>query len=94
MDTYVFVETSAGVSVVNPGQPSLEGTNLIDVRDVNGKTLVRDYIDGALKKGAVWEEYHWYRPGYDTPFRKRAYVRRVQVGNDTYVVGSGYYVDR
>ena len=94
MDTYVFVETSAGVSVVNPGQPSLEGTNLIDVRDVNGKTLVRDYIDGALKKGAVWEEYRWYRPGYDTPFRKRAYVRRVQVGNDTYVVGSGYYVDR
>jgi signal transduction histidine kinase len=94
MDNYVFVETTAGVCVVEPGQPSLEGTNIIDVRDVRGKYLVRDYIDGALKHGAVWVEYYWYRPGYNTPFRKEAYVRKVQIGNETYVVGSGLYIDR
>jgi signal transduction histidine kinase len=94
MDNYVFVETTAGVCVVEPGQPSLEGTNIIDVRDVRGKYLVRDYIDGALKHGAVWVEYYWYRPGYNTPFRKEAYVRKVQIGNETYVVGSGLYIDQ
>lgn len=94
MDNYVFVETTAGDCVVEPGQPSIEGTNIIDVRDVRGKYLVRDYIDGALKHGAVWVEYYWYRPGYNTPFRKEAYVRKVQIGNETYVVGSGLYIDR
>ena len=94
MDNYVFVESTAGDCVVEPGQPSIEGTNIIDVRDVRGKYLVRDYIDGALKHGAVWVEYYWYRPGYNTPFRKEAYVRKVQIGSETYVVGSGLYIDR
>jgi len=35
----------------------------------------------------------WYKPGTNTPARKQAYVRRVQSGTETYVVGSGLFVD-
>lgn len=94
MDTYVFVERADGVEMVNAGQPSLEGTNLIAVQDVNGKYLVRDYIDGAMKHGAVWIEYYWYKPGHNEPARKLAYVRRVETAGVTYVVGSGLYVEQ
>jgi signal transduction histidine kinase len=93
MDTYVFVETPDGTEMVNPGQPSLEGTNLMDVRDVKGKALVRDYIAAALKEGSAWVEYYWYKPGQNTPSLKQAFVRKVQSGRDTYIVGSGLDIE-
>jgi signal transduction histidine kinase len=92
MDTYVFVDTVDGVELVNPAQPSLEGMNLIDLKDVNGKAVAREYIAAAMKEGAAWVEYSWYKPGHNTPARKLAYVRKVQSGQDTYIVGSGLYV--
>jgi hypothetical protein len=92
MDTYVFVDTVDGVELVNPAQPSLEGTNIIDLKDVNGKSLAREYIAAAMNEGTAWVEYSWYKPGDNTPARKLAYVRKVQFGQETYIVGSGLYV--
>ena len=94
MDTYVFVDTPDGVEVVNAAQPSLEGTNIIDLKDVKGKALTREYIAAAMKDGSAWVEYYWYKPGQNTPSRKEAYVRRVQSGSHTYVVGSGIYIEK
>jgi signal transduction histidine kinase len=91
MDTYVFVQRPDGTELVNAAQPSLEGKNLIDVRDLNGKYLVREYIDAAMKHGSAWVDYQWYKPGHNTPAQKHSYVRRVQFGKDTYIVGSGFY---
>jgi signal transduction histidine kinase len=93
MDTYVFVDTPDGVEVVNAAQPSLEGRNIMDLTDVNGKRLAREYIAAALSDGSAWVEYHWYRPGHNTPARKQAYVQRVRSGDAVYIVGSGLYVD-
>ncbi|HWI57716.1 MAG TPA: cache domain-containing protein, partial [Bacillota bacterium] len=91
LDTYVFVDSLEGTELVNPAQPSLEGKNLITQKDLNGKLLVREYIDAALAKGSAWVDYEWYKPGNNTPAHKHAYVRKVQSGNNTYIVGSGFY---
>jgi signal transduction histidine kinase len=91
MDTYVFVNSADGVELVNPGHPSMEGKNMMDLKDVNGKLLVRDYIDAAMKNGGAWVDYHWYRPGNNIPALKHAYVRKVEHGGETYIVGSGFY---
>jgi signal transduction histidine kinase len=93
MDTYVFVNTPEGLELVNPAQPSTEGKNVIDVKDVKGKALVRDYLSAAMRDGKAWVEYYWYKPGDNTPARKQSYVRKVQVGRETYIIGSGLYVD-
>ena len=82
-----------GTELVNPAQPSLEGTNVRELRDAEGKPLAREYIAAALEQGSAWVDYSWYRPGENTPARKRSYVRRVQSGDGTYVVGSGFYVE-
>jgi len=92
MDTYVFVNTPDGTELVNPAHPSLEGQNLIDMTDLNGKVVVRDYIAAALKEGRAWVEYYWYKPGHNTPARKQTYVRKVQSGEHTYIIGSGLYM--
>lgn len=93
MDTYVFVDAPDGTELVNAAQPSLEGRDLSDVKDVKGKPLVREYIAAALERGSAWVEYYWYRPGDDTPARKLAYVRKVEAGTETFIVGSGIYSD-
>ncbi|HSB26268.1 MAG TPA: cache domain-containing protein [Pyrinomonadaceae bacterium] len=92
MDTYVFVATPDGTELVNAGQPSLEGRNIIDLKDVKGTPIARNYISAAMKDGKAWVSYYWYRPGESTPLRKQTYVRKVQSGNVTYIVGSGFYV--
>jgi len=91
MDTYVFVQAPDGTELVNAAQPSLEGKNLIDVRDVNGKPVIQETIATAMNNGSGWVEYYWYRPGTNEPAQKRTFVRKVQSGEKTYVVGSGFY---
>ncbi len=93
MDTYVFVDDLSGVELVNPAQPSLEGRSLIDVKDLNGKLLVREYVDAAKKRGSAWVDYYWYRPGQNESALKRTYVRKVQYAGETFIVGSGFYVN-
>lgn len=93
MDTYVFVDNPKGKELVNGGLPSLEGKNLMDMKDVKGKPMVREYITAAMQKGHAWVDYYGYRPGSNTPTHKYAYVRKVQHGKETYIIGSGYYME-
>jgi signal transduction histidine kinase len=93
MDTYVFVDKPDGTELVNSAQPSLEGSNLIDVKDLTGKYLVRNYINAAMKDGTAWVDYFWYKPGHNEPARKQSYVKKVQYKGETYIVGSGFYPD-
>lgn len=93
MDTYVFVISPDGTERVNPVFPSLEGRNLIDVRDLKGKAAVRDEIAAAMKEGSAWVDFYWYKPGQNTPARKQTFVRKVRSGQDIYIVGSGFYLE-
>lgn len=93
MDTYVFVDSIEGTELVNAAQPTLEGRNLIDLTDVRGTHVVEDEIAAALKDGAFWHEYYWFKPGDNTPARKQTFVRKVQAGEKTYIVGSGIYTE-
>lgn len=91
MDTYVFVDTPDGTELVNPAQPSLEGKNLIDFRDLKGKAAVRDEIAAAMTDGTAWLECYWYQPGDNKQALKQTYVKKVTHGSETYIVGSGLY---
>lgn len=93
MDTYVFVDSPGGVELVNSAQPSLEGMNILELRDAAGKQAAKEYIATAMDQGSGWVDYQWYRPGSNIPARKEAYVLRVQHGDDFFVVGSGRYVE-
>jgi signal transduction histidine kinase len=93
MDTYVFVQSPTGTELVNPAQPSLEGKNLIDLKDLKGNPVIRQQI-AAAKDGSAWLDIYWYKPGTNLPARKLTYVRKVQSGQATYIVGSGLYVEQ
>lgn len=93
MDTYVFVTDTSGTELVNPALPALEGRNLMDLRDLQGKAVVREQVAAALRDGSAWLECYWYRPGDNIPARKQTYVKRVDAAGETFIVGSGIYPD-
>ena len=94
MDTYIFVTSPEGTELVNPAQPTLEGRNLSDLKDLNGNSLVKNEIDLAMEKGSGWLEASWFKPGTNTPSPKMTYVKKAEANGETFIVGSGYYPDK
>lgn len=93
MDTYVFVISPDGIELVNAGLPGLEGRSLIDLKDLRGKPVIREEIAAAMEEGSAWLDMYWYTPGQNTQALKRTFVRKAQFGGDTYIVGSGIYLE-
>jgi integrase len=63
------------------------------LRDLKGKAVVRDEIAATMETGSAWVDLYWYKPGHNTPARKQTFLRKVQHGQDTYIVGSGMYLE-
>jgi signal transduction histidine kinase len=95
-DDYVFVIDPDGVNLCLPTQPELEGQNLLDLKDVNGKSIVRSHLRAVSGEGrAGWSHYQWPRPGQTEPAWKSSYLIRVTaLSGREYIVGSGIYPTR
>ncbi|MEW6011751.1 MAG: hypothetical protein CIT03_09895 [Methanobacterium sp.] len=90
-DLYVFVWRLDGIRVVYPPDPGGEGKNMTDLKDAQGKPIGKLFIQTA-ENGQGWVEYYWPKPGEKEPSLKITYIKRAQYQNQTYLVGSGFYV--
>ena len=92
-EVYVFVTDLEGTSLCVPPMPELEGKNIIDRVDPNGKRVLALMIEKVSgNKAAGWVHYQWPKPGEDKPFWKSSYVMRVKdASGKEYMVGSGLY---
>lgn len=93
LGTYIFVDTPEGVEVVNGGFPEVEGKNILDYKDPNGKFLTREVIDTAINKGSGWVDYMWPKPGETASSKKHTYVKKAVYADKTFAVGAGAYID-
>lgn len=78
-ETYIFVLDIDGEMLVHP-DPALKGRNVLDVKDVNGKPIIRGLIGAATRftdKPHGWFHYEWPEPGAILPRWKSSYVRLV-----------------
>lgn len=91
-NAYVFVIDRRGVELVNPAFPNLEGRNLLDVKDTEGKPLVRAMLETADASGSGWVDYLWPKPGESVSTLKSTYVSRAMLGEEPVVVGCGVYL--
>ena len=87
-DLYVFAYNSEGVSVAHGANDKLIGKNLIDLKDPNGKPLIRELRDTA-QKGGGWVEYDWPHPQTKKIESKISYTRKM--ANFDGFVGVGAY---
>lgn len=91
-DAYVFVIDETGVDLVNPGFPSLEGRNILDLKDSKGKFLIREMFQVVKQEGSGWVHYMWPRPGESVATQKSTFVSSVHVGDKMLLVGCGVYL--
>ncbi len=94
MDTYIFVTSPEGTELVNPAQPTLEGRNLIDLKDLDGNPVVQKEINLAMEEGSGWLEMTWFKSGTNTPAPKMTFVKKAEANGETFIVGSGYYPEQ
>ncbi len=91
-DAYVFVMSSEGKMLVNPGSPELEGTSVLEVADENGVRPGVEMLKVVTAQEEGWVSYRWPRPGDRRATPKQTFVTRVKVGSDQLVVGAGVYL--
>lgn len=89
-DGYFFVYDYKGVNIVHPRKPQLEGKNLFDFQDDNGKYLIQELIKQA-KNGGGYTRYLWDKPSGGKSVEKLGY----SIGLDKWqwMIGTGLYID-
>jgi cytochrome c len=87
-DLYPFIYDMSGRCVAHGARPALIGKNLIDLKDREGKPLIREMIKIANGPGKGWVDYKWPNPLTDKIEDKTSYVEKLGEG---YFVGVGVY---
>jgi len=87
-DLYVFVYDMNGVALAHGNNPKMVGKNLLDMKDSDGKFIIRGFIDVAKGKGKGWVDYKWPNPATKALEQKSSYVVKTDGG---LIVGAGIY---
>lgn len=91
--TYIFVMDTAYTLVVDPPFPELEGVNVYEYQDANGKYLFQEFMTVANEQGEGWVDYMWPKPGDTAQSAKSSYIKKVVVDDKPYIVGMGIYLE-
>ncbi len=88
-DMYIVAHDFSGVMIANGSNPKLVGSNLMELKDPNGKPILKAMLDVAKTKGSGWVEYTWTNPVTKKVQLKATYVKKIE-GENAFV-GCGYY---
>jgi len=86
---YYFIYKKGGTVFVHAAQPYLEGKNLLDFRDLDGKLVIKE-LDEVAQSGGGYVEYLWEKP-YIGLTPKLSYARMIP--GTEYWIGTGVYID-
>ena len=86
-DLYPFIYDLSGRCVAHGARPALIGKNLLDLKDQDGKYLIREMVRIARGPGSGWVNYKWPNPINNKIEDKTSYVEKM----GDYFVGFGVY---
>jgi cytochrome c len=87
-EDYLSIYSMNGIVVGHGTNAALIGKDLIELKDVNGKFIIKSFIEQAPKPGASgWVEYSWTNPVTKKVGPKASYFVRV----DDLIIQAGYY---
>lgn len=88
---YFWMQDTTGKMLMHPIQAKLDGTNMSNFKDPDGKLFFQEMVDVVKANGAGFVSYQWPKPGSETPQPKLSYVKGV--GSWNWIIGSGVYID-
>ena len=89
---YYFITRLDGIEILFADRPEMEGLNLIDMQDTQGKFVIRDMIEIINESGEGFYRYTWTKPnkaGKD--FSKIAFIKHFKPFD--WLIGTGEYLD-
>src|SRR4051794_31036609 len=88
---YFWINDMHPTMVMHPTKPELNGKDLSENKDPNGKHLFVDMVDTVKRDGAGYVAYDWPKPGKDSPQPKLSYVEGYAPWG--WILGTGVYID-
>ncbi|PLY08203.1 MAG: chemotaxis protein [Arcobacter sp.] len=88
---YFWINDFDATIVMHPIKPALNGKNMSDYTDKNGKRIFDEFAKVGKNSGSGFIDYVWPKPGFEKPQAKVSYVKVFEPFN--WVIGTGEYVD-
>jgi len=90
---YYFIVSMDGIEKLYPVKPEFEGQNVLDLKDVKGKFVIKEEINTINKNEEGFVDGYWYKPNddRDSAFLKLTFVKLFKPFN--WYIGSGGYLD-
>jgi len=94
-DYYLYIFSIDGKNIYHAGMPNLEGKNLWNIKDIEGKKITQQILSALDDKNNphAWVHYSWWQPGKFYPVPKSSCHFKVTTpeGKDFYVGGGLNY---
>lgn len=90
-DGYFWINDFTPKMVMHAANASLDGKDLSQIKDPNGKYLFNEFVSVANKEGKGVVEYMWPKPGFEKPQPKISYVESFKEWG--WIIGTGVYAD-
>lgn len=90
-DGYLWINDMLPAMVMHPTRPELDGTDLRQNKDPNGKFLFVEFVEVVKAEGHGFVDYYWPKPDTPEPVEKYSHVIGFKPWG--WVVGTGVYVD-
>jgi len=88
---YFWINDLDAVIIDHPIKPQLNGKNLSNFKDKNGKRIFYEFASICKNNSEGFVDYVWPKPGFNKPQAKVSYVKLFKPFN--WVIGTGAYVD-
>jgi methyl-accepting chemotaxis protein len=88
---YLWINDLQPAMVMHPINPALDGQDLSDYRDPQGKKLFVEMADLCRREGHGYVSYLWPKPGEVEPVAKLSYVKLFEPWD--WVIGTGVYLE-
>ena len=87
---YFWINDLEARMIMHPIKPSLDGKDLTNLKDKNGKYFFKEFALKGKTKGEGFVDYFWPKPGFEQAQQKVSYVKLFKPYN--WVIGTGEYV--
>ena len=88
---YFWMNDQDGLMVMHPIKPSLNGKDLMNIKDASGKNFFAEMVKISKAQSNGYVDYMWPKPGFEKPQQKVSYIFTFEPYG--WIIGTGEYVD-
>ncbi|WMC09746.1 methyl-accepting chemotaxis protein [Oceanimonas pelagia] len=88
---YFWINDHHPRMILHPMKPELNGSDLSDFADPDGKRLFVEMVHRVEEAGQGFVHYLWPKPGHNAPVAKVSYVQLFKPWG--WIIGTGIYID-